>query len=103
MTNIAEVKRMVVSGRTRMTPSEVFVETLVFPAAGIRFLPTVHEQGAAHMADGFSRLRPPRRVHRAERAWTIVELMCTRELGDSFRRDALKKPHRLFDKYRACR
>jgi sulfoacetaldehyde acetyltransferase len=27
----------------------------LFPAAGIRFVPTVHEQGAAHMADGFSR------------------------------------------------
>jgi sulfoacetaldehyde acetyltransferase len=59
-----------------MTPSEAFVETLVangvtdvfgivgsafmdaldiFPAAGIRFIPTVHEQGAAHMADGYSR------------------------------------------------
>ena len=77
MTNIAEVKRMVVTGRTRMTPSEAFVETLVaqgvtevfgivgsaymdaldlFPAAGIRFVPTVHEQGAAHMADGYSRV-----------------------------------------------
>jgi len=77
MTNIAEVKRMVVSGRTRMTPSEAFVETLVaqgvsevfgivgsaymdaldlFPAAGIRFVPTVHEQGAAHLADGYSRV-----------------------------------------------
>jgi sulfoacetaldehyde acetyltransferase len=77
MTNIAEVNRMVVSGRTRMTPSEAFVETLVaqgvrevfgivgsaymdaldlFPAAGIRFVPTVHEQGAAHMADGYSRV-----------------------------------------------
>jgi sulfoacetaldehyde acetyltransferase len=77
MTNISEVKRMVVSGRTRMTPSEAFVETLVaqgvtevfgivgsaymdaldlFPAAGIRFVPTVHEQGAAHMADGYSRV-----------------------------------------------
>jgi sulfoacetaldehyde acetyltransferase len=77
MTNIAEVKRMVVSGRTRMTPSEAFVETLVaqgvtevfgivgsaymdaldlFPGAGIRFVPTVHEQGAAHMADGYSRV-----------------------------------------------
>src|SRR3990172_4688525 len=77
MTNIAEVKRMVVSGRTRMTPSEAFIETLVaqgvsevfgivgsaymdaldlFPAAGIRFVPTVHEQGAAHMADGYSRV-----------------------------------------------
>ena len=77
MTNIAEVKRMVVSGRTRMTPSEAFVETLVaqgvtevfgivgsaymdaldlFPAAGIRFVPTVHEQGSAHMADGYARV-----------------------------------------------
>ena len=77
MTNIAEVKRMVVSGRARMTPSEAFVETLVaqgvtevfgivgsaymdaldlFPAAGIRFVPTVHEQGAGHMADGYSRV-----------------------------------------------
>jgi len=62
--------------RQRMTPSEAFVEVLVaqgvrhvfgivgsaymdaldlFPAAGIRFVPTVHEQGAAHMADGYSR------------------------------------------------
>jgi sulfoacetaldehyde acetyltransferase len=68
---------MVVSGRTRMTPSEAFVETLVaqgvtevfgivgsaymdaldlFPGAGIRFVPTVHEQGAAHMSDGYSRV-----------------------------------------------
>lgn len=60
-----------------MTPSEAFVETLVsrgvtdvfgivgsaymdaldiFPAAGIRFIPTIHEQGAAHMADGYSRV-----------------------------------------------
>jgi len=60
----------------RMTPSEALVETLVangvtdvfgivgsaymdaldiFPAAGIRFIPVVHEQGAAHMADGYSR------------------------------------------------
>jgi sulfoacetaldehyde acetyltransferase len=59
-----------------MTPSEAFVETLVahgvtdvfgivgsafmdaldlFPTAGIRFIPTVHEQGAGHMADGYSR------------------------------------------------
>ena len=56
-----------------MTPSEAFVETLVanevdtifgimgsafmdamdiFEPAGIRFIPVVHEQGAAHMADG---------------------------------------------------
>ncbi len=61
---------------TRMTPSEAFVETLaaygvtnvfgivgsaymdaldIFPGAGIRFIPTAHEQGAAHMADGYSR------------------------------------------------
>ncbi len=60
----------------RMTPSEAFVETLVahgvtdifgimgsafmdamdiFPPAGIRFIPVVHEQGAAHMADGYAR------------------------------------------------
>src|SRR5499433_130479 len=62
---------------TRMTPSEAFVETLVahgvtdvfgivgsaymdaldlFPTAGIRFIPTAHEQGAGHMADGYSRV-----------------------------------------------
>ncbi|MEX1074298.1 MAG: sulfoacetaldehyde acetyltransferase, partial [Burkholderiales bacterium] len=66
-----------VTGRQRMTPSEALVETLVaqgvrnvfgivgsaymdaldlFPAAGIRFIPTVHEQGAAHMADGYYRV-----------------------------------------------
>src|SRR5215211_1091974 len=60
----------------KMTASEAFVETLVaygvknvfgivgsaymdaldlFPAAGIRFIPTAHEQGAGHMADGYSR------------------------------------------------
>jgi sulfoacetaldehyde acetyltransferase len=59
-----------------MTPSEAFVETLaangvtevfgivgsaymdaldIFPAAGIRFIPVAHEQGAAHMADGYAR------------------------------------------------
>lgn len=62
---------------TRMTSSEAFVETMVshgvrdvfgivgsafmdaldiFEPAGIRFIPTVHEQGAAHMADGYSRV-----------------------------------------------
>ncbi len=62
---------------TRMTPSEAFVETLaangvtdvfgivgsacmdaldIFPAAGIRYIPTVHEQGAGHMADGYARV-----------------------------------------------
>ncbi|PMR72544.1 sulfoacetaldehyde acetyltransferase [Billgrantia endophytica] len=29
----------------------------------------------------------------------IVEILCTRELGDPFRRDALKKPVRLLEKY----
>lgn len=61
----------------RMSASEAFVETLVsygvkdvfgivgsaymdaldlFPSAGIRFIPTAHEQGAGHMADGYSRV-----------------------------------------------
>ena len=65
------------SVRQRMTPSEALVETLVangvrdvfgivgsafmdaldiFPAAGIRFIPVAHEQGAVHMADGYSRV-----------------------------------------------
>ena len=65
------------SSRTRMTPSEAFVETLVahgvqdvfgiagsaymdamdlFPAAGIRLVSVAHEQNAAHMADGYSRV-----------------------------------------------
>src|SRR5437899_12539186 len=77
MSNKSEINRTAVSGKTRMTPSEAFVETLVandvtdvfgivgsalmdaldiFPASGIRYIPTVHEQGAAHMADGYSRV-----------------------------------------------
>ncbi len=69
--------RTVVSGVTKMTPSEAFVETLVangvtdifgimgsafmdamdiFAPAGIRLIPVVHEQGAAHMADGYARV-----------------------------------------------
>jgi sulfoacetaldehyde acetyltransferase len=60
-----------------MTPSEAFVETMVankvtdmfgimgsafmdamdiFAPAGIRLIPVVHEQGATHMADGYSRV-----------------------------------------------
>ncbi|NKQ52389.1 sulfoacetaldehyde acetyltransferase [Amycolatopsis sp. K13G38] len=31
---------------------------------------------------------------------TVIEIMCTRELGDPFRRDALRKPVRLLEKYR---
>ncbi|HSD34056.1 MAG TPA: sulfoacetaldehyde acetyltransferase [Alphaproteobacteria bacterium] len=62
---------------TRMTPSEAFVETLaangvkhvfgivgsaymdaldLFEPAGIRFISVAHEQGAGHMADGYSRV-----------------------------------------------
>ena len=72
-----QLQRTVVQGKVKMTPSEAFVETLVaqgvtdvfgivgsafmdaldiFPAAGIRFIPVAHEQGAAHMADGYSRV-----------------------------------------------
>ncbi|MEQ5767113.1 sulfoacetaldehyde acetyltransferase [Halomonas sp. H33-56] len=70
-------KRQVVKGKQKMTPSEAFVETLVandvtdmfgimgsafmdamdiFAPAGIRLIPVVHEQGAAHMADGYARV-----------------------------------------------
>ena len=69
--------REAVSGVQKMTPSEAFVETLVangvremfgimgsafmdamdiFAPAGIRLVPVVHEQGAAHMADGYARV-----------------------------------------------
>ena len=69
--------RKVVTGVQKMTPSEAFVETLVangvtdifgimgsafmdamdiFAPAGIRLIPVVHEQGAAHMADGYARV-----------------------------------------------
>eukprot|EP01083_Nonionella_stella_P002400 6936_1 len=62
---------------TLMTGREAFVETLVshgvtdvfgivgsafmdaldlFPEAGIRFIPTQHEQNSAHMADGYARI-----------------------------------------------
>jgi len=70
-------KRTVASGMQKMTPSEAFVETMVangvtdmfgimgsafmdamdiFAPAGIRLIPVVHEQGAAHMADGYARV-----------------------------------------------
>ncbi|MGA0956028.1 MAG: thiamine pyrophosphate-binding protein, partial [Burkholderiaceae bacterium] len=69
--------RVPVEGVQKMTPSEAFVETLVangvsemfgimgsafmdamdiFAPAGIRLIPVVHEQGAAHMADGYARV-----------------------------------------------
>ncbi|MEI8324955.1 MAG: thiamine pyrophosphate-dependent enzyme, partial [Betaproteobacteria bacterium] len=31
---------------------------------------------------------------------TVIEIMCTRELGDPFRRDALSKPVRFLEKYK---
>jgi len=31
---------------------------------------------------------------------TVIEIMCTRELGDPFRRDALARPVRFLDKYK---
>ena len=43
--------------------------------------------------------RPPRR--RSEGKTTVLEIMCTRELGDPFRRDALSQPVRHLDKYKA--
>lgn len=73
----ASTNRTVVEGVQKMTPSEAFVETLVangvtemfgimgsafmdamdiFAPAGIRLIPVVHEQGAAHMADGYARV-----------------------------------------------
>jgi sulfoacetaldehyde acetyltransferase len=69
--------RKVVSGMTKMTPSEAFVETMVangvthmfgimgsafmdamdiFAPAGITLVPVVHEQGGGHMADGYARV-----------------------------------------------
>jgi sulfoacetaldehyde acetyltransferase len=69
--------RKVVTGMTKMTPSEAFVETMVangvthmfgimgsafmdamdiFAPAGITLIPVVHEQGGGHMADGYARV-----------------------------------------------
>jgi len=69
--------RTVATGPQKMTPSEAFVETLVandvtdifgimgsafmdamdiFKPAGINLVSVVHEQGAAHMADGYARV-----------------------------------------------
>ena len=38
----------------------------------------------------------------ADGTCTVLELMLTQELGDPFRRDALSRPVRHLDKYRAC-
>ena len=77
MNDMTVKARDVVRGKVKMTPSEALVETMVaqgvtdvfgivgsaymdaldiFPAAGIRFIPVAHEQGAIHMADGYSRV-----------------------------------------------
>jgi sulfoacetaldehyde acetyltransferase len=77
MNDMTQASRQVVRGKLKMTPSEALVETMVaqgvtdifgivgsaymdaldiFPAAGIRFIPVAHEQGAVHMADGYSRV-----------------------------------------------
>jgi sulfoacetaldehyde acetyltransferase len=77
MNTMTEEKNLAVTGKQKMTPSEAFVETLVangvkdvfgivgsaymdaldlFPLAGIRFISVAHEQGAGHMADGYSRV-----------------------------------------------
>ncbi len=46
------------------------------------------------------RCAPPCEAQQQGRT-TVVEMMCTRELGDPFRRDALNKPVRLLEKYKA--
>ena len=35
-----------------------------------------------------------------DRKTTVIEIMCSRELGDPFRKDALSKPVRHLDKYK---
>jgi sulfoacetaldehyde acetyltransferase len=73
----AAAQSPVTTGPQKMTPSEAFVETLaangvkhmfgimgsafmdamdIFAPAGITLIPVVHEQGAAHMADGYARV-----------------------------------------------
>src|SRR5215831_2402929 len=77
MNTMTDHKNLAVAGKQKMTPSEAFVETLVahgvkdvfgivgsaymdaldlFALAGIRFISVAHEQGAGHMADGYSRV-----------------------------------------------
>ncbi len=75
--SISDNNKDLAIGPQKMSPSEAFVETLaannvkdifgimgsafmdamdIFAPAGIRLIPVVHEQGAAHMADGYSRV-----------------------------------------------
>ena len=77
MDQVTTSRPTALTGKHRMTPSEAFVEVLVangvtdvfgiigsanmdaldiFPASGIRYVPTAHEQGAGHMADGYARV-----------------------------------------------
>ena len=44
-------------------------------------------------------LKEALRLQMEERVTTVIEIMCTRELGDPFRRDALSKPVRHLEKY----
>jgi sulfoacetaldehyde acetyltransferase len=74
---MSKADHAVTTGSQKMTPSEAFVETMaangvtdifgimgsafmdamdIFAPAGIRLIPVVHEQGAAHMADGYARV-----------------------------------------------
>jgi hypothetical protein len=98
-------KNLAVGSKVRMTPSEAFVETLVaqgvkdsfgivgsaymdahdlFPLAGIRFISVAHEQNAAHMADGYSRVSGKHGVCIAQNGPGITKLRhghCSRLLG----------------------
>jgi len=77
MTETKNLATKLPAGKVHMTPSEAFIETLVahkvkdvfgivgsaymdaldlFPGAGIRLINVAHEQNAAHMADGYSRV-----------------------------------------------
>jgi sulfoacetaldehyde acetyltransferase len=54
----ALVETMVANGVTHVfgIVGSAFMDALdLFPAAGIRFVPVAHEQGAIHMADGYAR------------------------------------------------
>ena len=74
---MSKADHAVTTGPQKMTPSEAFVDTMaangvtdifgimgsafmdamdIFAPAGIRLIPVVHEQGAAHMADGYARV-----------------------------------------------
>jgi sulfoacetaldehyde acetyltransferase len=74
---MSKADHVAITGPQKMTPSEAFVETMaangvtdifgimgsafmdamdIFAPAGIRLIPVVHEQGAAHMADGYARV-----------------------------------------------